>query len=107
MRPESNDLTSKLAFARVATTRLYLDGEISRDEAIERTRKYGLTSREKAEKSVRFAEQYRSYVLNYSVGKEIVSEYIERQADDPIGRWKAFESMLLEMPTASEMVASP
>jgi hypothetical protein len=102
-----NDLAAELAFARVATTRLYLDGEISRDEAIERTRRYGLTSREKAEKSVRFAEKYRSYVLNYSVGKELVREYIERQADDPNGRWKAFERMLVEMPTASEIVASP
>jgi len=102
-----NDLTSKLAFARVAITRLYLDAEISRDEAIELTRRYGLTSREKAEKMVRFFEQYRSYVLNYSVGKEIVREYIERQADDPKGRWKAFERLLVEMPTASEMVASP
>jgi hypothetical protein len=102
-----SDLTSKLAFARVAITRLYLDAEINRDEAIELTRKYGLISREEAEKSVRFAEQYRSYILNYSVGTEIVREYIERQADDPKGRWKAFERMLLEMPTASEMVASP
>jgi hypothetical protein len=101
-----NDLTSELALARVTTTRLYLDGEISRDEAIERTRKYSLTSRERAERSVRFAEQYRSYVLNYSVGKALVKAHIERQADDPEGRWKAFERMLVDMPTASEMVAS-
>ncbi len=102
-----NRLTSELAFARLATTRLYLDGEISRDEAIERTRKYSLTSKEKAEKSVRFVEQYRSYVLNYSLGKLLVKEYVERQADDPEGRWKAFERILVEMPTASELAASP
>ena len=102
-----NDLTSELAFARVVTTRLHLDGEISREIAIERTRKYGLTSRERAEKSVRFTEQYRSYVLNYSLGKALVQEYIERQADDPQGRWQAFERMLVEMPTASELLASP
>lgn len=102
-----NDLTSELAFARVTTTRLYLDGEISRDEAIERERKYGLTSTEKAEKIVRFAEQYRSYILNYSVGKALVKGYIEAQADDPKGRWQAFEHMLVDMPTASELIASP
>ena len=102
-----NNLTSELAFARVAITRLYLDGEISRDQAIEHTRKYGLTSREKAEKRIRFVEQYRSYVLNYSVGKALVAEYIEQQADDQEGRWRAFERMLVEMPTASELVASP
>lgn len=102
-----NSLTSELAFARAATIRLYLDGEISRDKAIERTRKYSLTSREKAEKSVRFAEQYRSYVLNYSLGKALVKAYVERQANDPEGRWKTFERILVEMPTASELASSP
>ena len=102
-----NDLASELAFARLAITRLYLDGEISRDQAIEHTRKYGLISREKAEQRIRFAEQYRSYVLNYSVGKALVAEYIEQQADDQEGRWRAFERMLVKMPTASELVASP
>ena len=102
-----NKLTLELGFSRVASMQLYLDGEISREEAIERTRKYGLTSRDRAEKSVSFAEQYRSYILNYSVGKALVQAYIERQANDPVGRWKAFERMLVEMPTASELVASP
>jgi hypothetical protein len=102
-----NNLSSELAFSRVAITRLYLDGEISRDQAIERTRKYGLTSREKAEKSIRFVEQYRSYVLNYSVGKALVAEYIEQQADDQEDRWRVFERILVEMPTASELVAAP
>ena len=102
-----NELTSELAFAELAITQLYLDGEISREQAIERTRKYGMTSKERAEKDIRFAEQYRSYVLNYSVGKALVAEYIERQADDQEGRWRAFERMLVEMPTASELVAVP
>ena len=102
-----NELFSELSFARVSTTRFYLDGEISRDEAIELTRKYGLTSREEAEKRIRFSEQYRSYILNYSVGKALVQDYIERQADNLEGRWQAFERMLVEMPTASELVASP
>ena len=102
-----NELASELSFARVSTTRFYLDGEISRDEAIELTRKYGLTSREEAEKRIRFSEQYRSYILNYSVGKALVQDYIERQANNLEGRWQAFERMLVEMPTASELVASP
>ena len=102
-----NELTSELAFAELAITQLYLDGEISREQAIERTQKYGLTSKKRAEKDIRFAEQYRSYVLNYSVGKALVAEYIERQAGDQEGRWRAFERMLVEMPTASELVAAP
>jgi hypothetical protein len=102
-----NELTRKLGYATTATAQLYLDDRISRDEAVEQRRKYGLTSREKAEQSVRFIEQYRSYVLNYSLGKNIVKAYIERQASDLPGRWAAFERMLVEMPSASMMGATP
>ena len=64
-------------------------------------RKYGLSSRARAEQSVRFIEQYRSYVLNYSLGQEIVKAYVEKQGDDPASRWHAFERMLTELHFAS------
>jgi len=99
-----NKLTRKLAFAQMATAQLYLDGAISREEAIEMRRKYGLSSRARAEQSVRFIEQYRSYVLNYSMGQEIVKTYIEKQGDDPKARWQAFERMLTELHFASDMM---
>ncbi len=98
-----NELKRKLSHSQVATAQLYLDGEISREEAIEQRRRYGLTSRERAEQSVRFIEQYRSYVLNYSLGQDIVRDYIERQGDDLDSRWDAFERMLTELATASDM----
>jgi hypothetical protein len=99
-----NKLTEKLAFAQMATAQLYLDGDISREEAIEMRRKYGLSSRARAEQSVRFIEQYRSYVLNYSLGQQIVKAHIERQGDDPASRWQAFERMLTELHFASDMM---
>ena len=98
-----NELTRKLAHAQVATAQRYLDGEITREEAIEQRRRYGLSSRERAEQSVRFIEQYRSYVLNYSLGQDLVRDYIDSQADDPVARWDAFERMLTELVTASDM----
>ncbi len=96
-----NELKRKLAHSQVATAQLYLDGEITREEAIEQRRRYSLSSRERAEQSVRFIEQYRSYVLNYSLGQDIVRDYIEGQDDD--SRWDAFERMLTELVTASDM----
>ena len=98
-----NKLTKKLSFAQMATAQLYLDGAISREEAIEMRRKYGLSSRARAEQSVRFIEQYRSYVLNYSLGQDIVKAYIEKHGDDPASRWKVFEQMLTELHFASDM----
>ena len=98
-----NKLTRKLSHAITATAQAYLDGKISRDEAIEQRRKYALTSRDRAEQSVRFIEQYRSYVLNYNFGKDVVQAYIEKQGDDQRSRWQAFERMLTGLPSVSAM----
>ena len=97
------NLKKSLSHSITATAQLYLDGKISRDEAIEQRRKYALTSRARAEQSVRFIEQYRSYVLNYNLGQDIVKAYIEKQGDDRDSRWEAFERMLTELSSASDM----
>jgi hypothetical protein len=100
---ELNSLTRRLGHAQSATAQLYLDGNISREEAIDQRQKYGLMSRARAEQGVRFIEQYRSYVLNYNLGQDIVREYIESQGDDHQSRWEAFERMLTELSFASDM----
>jgi len=96
-------LTDRLSHALTATAQLYLDGDISREDAIEQRRKFGLSSRARAEQSVRFIEQYRSYVLNYNLGQDIVRAHVEGQGDDPESRWNAFERMLTELSSASDM----
>lgn len=99
-----NNLTNQLSHSITATAQLYLNGEISREKAIEQRRKYALVSQARAEQSVRFIEQYRAYVLNYNVGKDIVSAYINKQSQDEAGKWQAFERMLTELSTASDMM---
>lgn len=81
-----NKLTEQLSHSITATAQLYLNAEISREEAIEQRRKYALVSKAKAEQSVRFIEQYRAYVLNYNLGKDIVSDYINHQRHS-LFRW--------------------
>jgi hypothetical protein len=98
-----NQLTDQLSHSITATAQLYLNGDISRDQAIEQRRKYALVSQQKAEQSVRFIEQYRAYVLNYNLGKDIVSAYVNKQSQDEAGKWQAFERMLTELSTASDM----
>ncbi|MBT8056621.1 MAG: hypothetical protein KJO72_06750, partial [Gammaproteobacteria bacterium] len=97
-------LTAVLGHARTATVQQYLDGNISRAEAVDRTRRYLLVSAEKAERSIRFAEKYRSYVVNYTLGEDIVRSYIETRSETLDGRWEAFERMLTELKTASDMI---
>ena len=92
-----NKLAVALSHSLTATAQLYLDGEISRDEAIQQRQKYGLLSRAHAEQNVRFIEQYRSYVLNYNLGQDIVRAYIEKPGDYQASRWAAFERLLTEL----------
>jgi hypothetical protein len=99
-----NELTEQLSHSITATAQLYLNAEISRKEAIEQRRKYALVSQAKAEQSVRFIEQYRAYVLNYNLGKDIVSDYINQQSQNQAQKWQAFERMLTELSTASDMM---
>ncbi|WDI30772.1 hypothetical protein PUV54_12495 [Hyphococcus flavus] len=100
---ELNALRRNLSHARNMVARDYLDGEISREAAIDMLAKYRLESRERAEQGVRFIETYRGYVLNYNLGRDIVEDYIERTAEDAGGRWEAFETLLTTPLSASAL----
>ena len=99
-----NKLRRKLSHARNHIAREYLDGRISRDEAIEMNMKYSLMSRERAEQGVRFIETYRGYVLNYNLGRDLVEDYVSRKAVGGMDRWDAFEK-LLTMPLSASDIA--
>lgn len=83
-----------LGGARFTIAADYLDGRISRARAVELTRKYQLVSAVRAEKSVAFTDQYRSYVINYGLGMEMVRAAVERAGADPVSRWAAMEKLL-------------
>ena len=99
-----NQLTTKLSHASTAIAVLYLDGKVSRDEAIAMRQKYSLVTRDRAEQGIRFTEQYRAYVINYTLGKDIVADYVERGTKTPKQRWDKFTRMLTELKTASDMI---
>jgi hypothetical protein len=99
-----NGLLAKLKHAEIANAQSYLDGDISREETVKRVIKYAMVSPERAQQRVRFIEQYRAYVLNYSLGKDIVANYIERNSDTPEQRWDNFKKLLTELSTASDML---
>jgi hypothetical protein len=90
-------LVERLSYAGNEAARRYLDGEIDRAAAEARLEKYALYSRPRAAQRVRFIDQYRSYVINYNLGKDLVARYIESKAgtaSDPRRRWLAFEGLL-------------
>jgi hypothetical protein len=90
-------LVDELAYAGNDAARQYLDGKIDAAAAASWLERYGLHSPERAKQRVRFIEQYRSYVINYNLGKDMVRRYIESRggtASDPKRRWAEFEKLL-------------
>jgi hypothetical protein len=91
------DVLNQLSYAGNEAARRYLNGEINRDQAAEWLAKYTLATPERAQQRVRFFDQYRSYVINYNLGQDLVRKYIESRggtANQPAKRWKEFKELL-------------
>lgn len=91
------ELVSELSYAGNEAARRYLNGEIDADEAAEWLATYAMMPMERARQRVRFIDTYRSYVINYNLGQDLVQRYIEAQggtADQPGKRWEVFSSLL-------------
>jgi hypothetical protein len=94
-----------LSGARLTIAAMYLDGEIDRARALELTQRYQLISRERADRSLAFTERYRSYVINYSVGKDLISAYVDRAGKDEAAHWMAYQRILSELMLPIDLVA--
>lgn len=97
--------TEALGGARLTIAKLYLDGEIDRARAVELTQRYLLLSPARAEQSVAFTDHYRSYVLNYGWGRDLVRAAIEKGNPDEITRWRRMEAILSEPTLPSDLAA--
>ena len=92
-----NELTERLKHAENEAARRYLDGEIDREAAIVWLQRWAMLTRDRAEQRTRFFDQYRSYVINYTVGRDLVGAFVERQGgtpDRPDVRWRVFGELL-------------
>jgi hypothetical protein len=90
-------LVDQLSYAGNEAARRYLDGRIDRDAAAAWLERYALMPHDRAAQRVRFFDQYRSYVINYNYGKDLVRRFIESRggtADHPDKRWQEFERLL-------------
>lgn len=92
------DLLHQLAGARMTIAAEFLDGRVNREEALDLLQKYQLVSRKRAEQSLSFTEQYRSYVINYGLGQDMVAADLARSGKTPVARWRRMEA-LISQPT--------
>ena len=97
-------LVDKLSYAGNEAARNYLNGDWDRETAINWLQQYELMSKERATKRMDFIDKYRSYVINYNLGKDIVKSYVERNGgtiDNPTKRWEIFEKIISTPQTPS------
>jgi hypothetical protein len=94
---EIQGLTQQLAYAGNEAARGYLNGTMRKQQAIDWQVRYNLSAPARAEQRIKFYDQYRSYVINYNFGQDLVRQYIERHGgteDNPAKRWDEFEKLL-------------
>ena len=90
-------LLDQLSYAGNEAARRYLNGQIDAAGATAWLERYALTPRDRAAQRVRFFDQYRSYVINYNYGKDLVRTFIESRGgtpENPARRWQEFEKLL-------------
>jgi len=67
--------------------------------------KYALSTAARARQRVKFFDQYRSYVINYNLGKDLVRQYVERHAgSSPAKRWRVFGELLASPRLPSDLL---
>jgi hypothetical protein len=90
-------LVDQLTYAGNEAARRYLDGQLDAKGAADWLERYAMMPRARAEQRIKFFDQYRSYVINYNLGKDLVRTFIERRVRNdrsPRGKWKEFSALL-------------
>ena len=90
-------LVDQLAYAGNEAARQFINGKMTEADAAAFIERYGLYAPERAKQRVRFIAQYRSYVINYNLGKDMARKYIESRGgtvDQPAKRWAEFARLL-------------
>jgi hypothetical protein len=90
-------LVERLSYAGNEAARRYLNGTIDRDAAAAWLERYAMYPKPRAAQRVRFIDQYRSYVINYNLGKDLVRQYVDARAGRgaaPERRWREFAALL-------------
>jgi hypothetical protein len=91
------DLVKKLTYATNEAARRYVNGEVDANAAATWLQKYALMDEKRAKQMTKFIEKYRSYVINYNLGEDMVRNYIEKRGgteQQPEQRWRAFQELL-------------
>ena len=109
------ELLEDLSYAGNEAARRYLDGAIDGATAAAWLERYTLVAPERAQQSVRFIDAYRSYVINYNLGQDLVRAHVEARAaaagGDPASlqerKWRAFVELISSPRLPSGLAGEP
>jgi hypothetical protein len=86
---------NKLRYAGIEAARRYLDGKITKQQTVNFLMQYQLRTQAEAENSISFFETYRSYVISYSIGVDMLKEYFKTMGVDTIEkRWNLYYTLI-------------
>lgn len=89
------ELFSKLDEVQITIARDYIDKKISDETALKYIQKYGLESENSSYRRLDFIRRYRSYIINYTAGKQLVDSYIRKKAgNDNEKKWQVYKDIL-------------
>lgn len=92
--PELANARMILSNSGVHVAREYLDGRMTREQGVEFYMKYDGRSRKRAEQGLDFIETYRGYIINYTLGQDVVRDWIDMRVEGGQDRWEAFQYLL-------------
>jgi hypothetical protein len=87
----------QLDYAGNEAGRRYLNGDIDASEATRWLTRYAMMLPDRAAQRVQFMDKYRSYIINYNLGEDLVRRHVEAQggtSDRPEKRWEIFAGLL-------------
>lgn len=100
-------MSGVMRFGTVEVPRAYLDGEITRDEAIDLSARYSLRPRVEMAQMFGFVDAFRTYVVTYTLGEDFVRERVHAAGEGAEARWAAFRDLNRELVTPALMGLPP
>lgn len=89
-----NHLLAKLSYADNDIARQYLEGSLTREEALEWLVNVRLYPTEKSAQRLQFYDAMGAYVINYNLGQDMAKAYVERQGTTRAEHWAAFRDLM-------------
>ncbi len=88
-------LMEGLSYAGNEAARRYLDGDIDAAAAALWLQQFAMFPPDRAAQRVRFIDQYRSYVINYNLGQDLVRGFVDGDGDgNRETQWERFRLLL-------------